>query len=90
MDQLNISQDKEILCLSDDQAKHVYKKVETEGIINVDTIKQETEEDTLGRNTDKDEVNPYHEIITNKVQKEDITTTQMEQWSILSNIVNFS
>ena len=32
------------------------------------------------------EINPYHEIITNKVEKED--TLQMEQWLILSNVVN--
>ena len=37
----------------------------------------------------EDEVNPYHEIITNKVEKEDIITSQMEQWSILGNIINY-
>ena len=37
---------------------------------------------------DEDEVNPYHEIITNKLE-ENIITMQMEQWSILSNIVNY-
>ena len=38
---------------------------------------------------DEDEVNPYHEIITNKIEKENIITMQMEQWSILSNVVNY-
>ena len=71
-------EDKETTCLTDDQARHIYKKVEAEGIINVDTINQEIEEDKLGKNTDEDEVNPYHEIITNKVDKEDI-----------SNVVNY-
>ena len=66
--------------MTDDQARHIYKKVETESIVNVDIIKQEIEEDKLGRdNIEEDEVNPYHEIITNKVEKENIITLQMEQ-----------
>ena len=38
---------------------------------------------------DEDEVNPYHDIITNKVEKENIVPSQMEKWSILSNVVNY-
>ena len=34
-------------------------------------------------------MNPYHEIITNKVEEENIITSQMEQWSILSNVVDY-
>ena len=47
------------------------------------------EEDRLGRNNMDDEVNPYHEIITNNIDKANIITSQIEQWSILSNIVNY-
>ena len=70
--------DKVAICLTKDQARHIYKKVESEGIVNIHTIKQEIE-DKLGRNIDEDEINPYHEIITNKVEKENIITMQMEQ-----------
>ena len=50
--------DKKTICLTNDQARHIYKKVESEDIVNVDTIKQEIEEDKLGRNNiDEDEVN---------------------------------
>ena len=35
------------------------------------------------------EINPYHEIITNKVEKDDTIISQMEQWLILSNIVHY-
>ena len=35
------------------------------------------------------EINPYHEITTNKAEKDDTVISQMEQWSILSNIVNY-
>ena len=80
--------DKETICLTNDQARHICKKVESEGIVNVGTIKQEIEEDKLGSNNmDEDEINPYHEITTNKTGKGNIVTTQMEQWSILSNVV---
>ena len=55
-------------------------------------IKQEIEADILynnNNNLDEDKVDLYHKIITNKVEKEDIITLQMEQWSILSNVVNY-
>ena len=76
---------KETVCLTNNQASYTYKKVESESIANIETIKQEIEADKL----DEDKVNPYHEIITNKIEKENIVSTQMEQWSILSNIVNY-
>ena len=33
------AKDKESLCLTDDQARHICKRVELEGVVNVDTIK---------------------------------------------------
>ena len=50
-------------------------------MVNIETIKQEIDPDKLdiNNNLDEDEVNPYHEIITNKVEKENIITLQMEQ-----------
>ena len=80
--------DKEAICLMNDQARHIYKKVESESIINKETIKQEIETDRLDNNNnlDGDKVNPYYEIIMNKVEKDNTITLQMKQWSILSNI----
>ena len=84
------AKDKDTICLTKDQAGHIYKKVELEGIVNLDTIKQEIEEDKLGRdNTDDGEVNPYHNILINDIDKENVFTSQVEKWSILSNIVNY-
>ena len=40
--------DKETIYLTDDQGRHINKKVESESIVNVVTIKQEIEEDKLG------------------------------------------
>ena len=31
--------DRENICLTKDQARHIYKKVELESLVNVDTIK---------------------------------------------------
>ena len=76
--------------MTNNQARHIYKKVESESIVNVDTMKQDMKADKLASNNlDEGKVNPYYEIITNKVEKESIITLKMEQWSILSNIVNY-
>ena len=34
-------------------------------------------------------INPYHEIITSKVEKDYIILSQIEQWLILSNVVSY-
>ena len=77
--------------LTRDQTKYVYKKVETGEMINTDMIKQETEQEKqLGRIDDTSrETNPYRELIVNNAKKIEPLMTQMEQWSILSNILNY-
>ena len=60
--------------MTNDQARHIYKKVELEGIVNVDKLKQEIEEDILSKNNiNDDEINPYHiwtlKIIINNEDK---------------------
>ena len=66
------------------------ENVELEGVVNIDTIKQEIEEDKLGRdNIDDDEVDPYHNILINNIDKENVIKSLMEQWSILRNIINY-
>ena len=35
------------------------------------------------------EINPYHKIIINKAERDNTIPPQMEQWSILSNVVNY-
>ena len=77
--------------LTRDQTKYIYKKVENGEMINMDTIQQEIEQEKqLGRidNTSR-ETNPYKELIVNNVEKTEPLMTQMEQWSILSNILNY-
>ena len=60
-----------------DQARHICKKVELEGIVNVGTIKQEMEEDKLSKNNvdEEEEINPYYNIIINNINRENVITS---------------
>ena len=77
--------------LTRDQARHIYKKVETGEIINVDMVKHEIEQEKQLSQIDDDsgEVNPYRELVVNNAEKIEMQKTQMEQWSILSNLLNY-
>ena len=80
--------DKKVKCLTEDQLRHIYKKVESESIVNVDTIRQEIEDDKLTKDKE-DKVNPYQKIVVNNIDKDNIPTLQMEDWSVLGNAVNY-
>ena len=82
---------KENKYLTEDQARHIYKKVEPGNIIDINTLKQEIDQDQeLNRPDDTSgDINPYRELIVNNAEKIETVLSQMEQWSILSNIVNF-
>ena len=44
----------------------------------------------LNRMVDRNgEINPYKELIVNNAEKIEPPMTQMEQWSILSNVLNY-
>ena len=77
--------------LTREQVKHIYKKVETGETINVDTMKLEIEQEKQLSQIDDDngEVNPYRELVVNNAEKIEMQKTQMEQWSILSNSLNY-
>ena len=71
--------------------RYVYKKVETGEMINTDTMQQEMEQEKqVNRMDDRNgEINPYRELIVNNAEKTEPPMTQMEQWSILGNILNY-
>ena len=77
--------------LTEGQAKHVYKKTELGSISNTDTLCQEIEQERQFKRIDdtSGETNPYKELIVNNAEKIDPLLTQMEQWSILSNTLNY-
>ena len=77
--------------LTREQTRYIYKKVETREIVNANIMEQEIEQE---RQLDKmDDISgekyPYKELIVNNAEKIEPLMTQMEQWSILSNILNY-
>ena len=60
-------------------------------VINMDIIQQEIEQEKQLSKIDNmnGEVNPYKELIVNNTERAEPLMTQMEQWSILSNILNY-
>ena len=77
--------------LTREQTTYIYKKTESGEIINTETIQQELEQE---RQLDKiddtnGETNPYKELIVNNAEKVEPLMTQMEQWSILGNTLNY-
>ena len=60
-------------------------------MINAATIQQEIEqEEQLNRMDDTNrESNPYWELIVNNAERIEPLMMQMEQWSILSNVLNY-
>ena len=68
--------------MTEDQARHVYNMVEMNKIINIETMKQEIEDDRVTRNRlkeeeeDEIESNPYQMAILNKTSRDD---TKIEQ-----------
>ena len=59
-------------------------------MINTDMIEQDIEQEKqLDKMDDASgETNPYKELIVNNAEKIEPLMTQMEQWSILSNVLN--
>ena len=59
-------------------------------MINVSTIQQEMEQEQFRKTDDMSgEINPYRELIVNNAEKIESLMTQMEKWSILSNVLNY-
>ena len=67
------------------------KKVELGSLINKNMIKEELDADIeLDRMDDNSgDENPYKELIINNAYKIENALPQMEQWSILSNNINY-
>ena len=77
--------------LTREQASYVYKKVESGETINIDAIQQEMEqEEQLNKiYVMSGETNPYRKLIVNNAEKIEPLMTQIEQWSIFSNVLNY-
>ena len=67
------------------------EKIELGSLINKETIKEEVDLDAELDRVDDDsgDENPYRELIVINIIKIDSAFSQMEQWSILSNVINY-
>ena len=72
------------MCLSEKKANYVYKKVEEDKVINVNTMKHELEQDL-----DREDDNPYERVILNTVYKDKDKPPQMKNWSIFSENIRY-
>ena len=76
--------------LTRDQTRYIYKKAESGETNNTETIQELEQERQLDKIGDTNgETNSYKELIVNIVEKVEPLMTQMEQWSILSNTLNY-
>ena len=77
--------------LTREQTRYTCKKTESGEINNTETIQQELEQERqLDRIDDANrETNPYKDLIVNDAEKLEPLMTQMEKWSILSNVLNY-
>ena len=85
------SSTKSVKCLVPKQTKYIYKKVELGSLINKETIKEEIDLDVELDRVDDDsgDENLYKELIVNNAIKIESALPQMEQWLILSNVINY-
>ena len=72
------------MCLSEKQVDYICKKVEEGKSINVNTLKQELEQDL-----DKEDDNPYKKVVLNKVYRDEDKTPQVENWSIFTDQIKY-
>ena len=76
--------------LTEDKARYVHKKVNAGKEINTETMKQEMEQEkSIKSEIDDSCDNTYQKVILNKVNKKKKVSTQMEDWSILSDHVKY-
>ena len=78
------SKNREAMCLSEKQANYVYKKVEEDEIINVNTLKQDLEQEL-----DREDDNPYERVVLNNVYRDEDNTPQVENWSIFIDQIKY-
>ena len=66
------------ICLTEDQTRYVYKKVEWGADLNTETMKQEMEQEEMTemKPNEDNEANPYEKVVLNNIYKNGIKTVQ--------------
>ena len=74
-----------------DQTNFVYKETESGDMFNTETLQEELEHETQLIKIDdtSGDTNPHKELIVNNAEKIEPLLAQMEQWSVLSNMLNY-
>ena len=85
---------REKMCLTKDQAKRIYKKIErNEPNSDIQVISQDMEDDTMVKNKQVEEegsdINPYQKAILNEGPREENKIEQMINWSICSDKIRY-
>ena len=83
------AKDRKALCLMEEQMKYVYKKIESGGEINTDTMKWEIDNEKFTETKTEEQMNPCQRALLNNVYKDDIKAVQMEFWAILSDNIKY-
>ena len=81
---VNYIKNREAMCLTQQQANNVYKKVEESGIINMNTLQKELKQE-IGKKDD----NSYKKVVLNKVYREENKSPQIEDWSIFTDQIKY-
>ena len=76
-----------IKCLTEEQTKYVYDKVESGDELKVRKVSQDIQNKLLlpEQLKERKDVNLYEKVLVSDVNMMDKNKSQMEQWSILSN-----
>ena len=80
-------QNKDAMCLTENQVSYVYKKVELGNIINTETMMHEIEQEKIAE-LDREDDNPYKKLILNKVYNEEDKMIQMETGQFLATMLD--
>ena len=61
-----------------DQARQVYKMVESGNVLNIDQVKQEIDQDVNKIDDNNGKINPYCKIIVNRTERDNTIISQMD------------
>ena len=61
--------DRKGICLTEEQMRYIYRKVELGSELTVDTMKQEIGNEKLTTTKTEEETNPYQKVVLNNVCK---------------------
>ena len=82
----NVTYIRNAICLTEDQTRYIYKRVEQGSNLNTETMKQEIKQVKIAQiKPSSENENFCQKVVLNNVYKDENKTVQMEDWSILSD-----